>query len=61
MNQSVFKKKKKKKDLLVSYALLGWQSVKRGWERAINSKKPVWAPSDSDAQTTMEKGVTRFQ
>ena len=31
MNQSGFKKKKKK-DLLVSYALLGWQSVKRGWE-----------------------------
>lgn len=30
MNQSAFKKKKK--DLLVSYALLGWQWVKRGWE-----------------------------
>lgn len=30
MNQSGLKKKKK--DLLVSYTLLGWQAVKRGWE-----------------------------
>ena len=38
MNQSSLKKKKK---VLVSYALLSWQSVKTGWKGAINSEKPV--------------------
>lgn len=59
MNQSGFKKKKK--NVLVSYALLSWQSVKRGWEGAINSEKPVSAPGDSDTQTAVEKGVTFLQ